>query len=402
MSRMVNVLRQLCNATTILAGIWNFGSQIDKGYDPWKSCPNTLSYAFSETREKAGNDALFDQPGKYSCRGKEYLSARYSTPTCSFLPLSYTLQVLSTKSSTASRHSETRSDAHETQLTTSSKSASTSPHRTLGKAKDDPTSVVKKGSATSHKDHVDAKPLKRIVYIGDSLVTETYLAAKCLLEHHHLTSYIDVSYSGEVFLRDDIPCDPMCINNATMYLPYQGQLRNPCWACADGRLRTWAEFVKRPSSWVNRVPNDTIAVVMGGGTWYNGYKGLIDPSAAYYDTLSKLRPILKEWITDRGITVFWQGLVPTIPEQLVSLNVTELYGWAYFDEKDLMAKTMLEPIGVQFVNVSALTRERKRMDIKLNADPIHWCNPGVHSIPAFLNHVYFHLLASRLVPDGHT
>lgn len=361
--------KQFCNITTVVLGSWHLGPKLGKSYDPWKACPNTLAYVRTQTHNASGTDVLSDQPAKYSCLKKPFKIASYEPYDCSLLSLPHALDLNGDRNI-----SRLRNEIHD---------------HTATKSRKQSHALSSKSTTDLHREGGGKK--KRIVYVGDSLITQSYITAACLLEQHRIQD-VEVSYVGDVFLRHDIPCDPRCINNATMYMPYVGSLRNPCYNCPDGKPRTWQAFLTLPHTWPNRLPSDTVALVIGGGTWYNGFKGIFDSAAAFLETVTLMKPVLHSMIHDRNITVFWQGLVPMIPEHLEANNLTFMYEWAFFDDKDRVARSVLEPIGVNFINVSALTKERKQRDPAGNADPIHWCSPGLHSVPAMVNHVIFHVL----------
>lgn len=48
------------------------------------------------------------------------------------------------------------------------------------------------------------------------------------------------------------------------------------------------------------------------------------------------------------------------------------YEWVYYSEKDAVAKAILEPYGVIFIDNNKLTKPRKVHDPSIAADSIHW------------------------------
>lgn len=405
---MVNIVQQLCNISAVVLGLWHFGPKLDRYYSPWKTCPKSLAYFNRQTMEKAGINHVSDHPPKYSCLKNFYHIAQYETPSCLLFPISHSLKLISTHNSVKEEEFSVFSSQA---LSAASSFSSSLPKYFFENSsvalKDvekqllptEPPSVKQKGNKflgmfQSSKNEKQKKS-KRILYIGDSLVIESYVSAQCLIEQYQFSKELQVSVNASVFLRDDIPCDPKCLTNATLVRINRNNLRNPCWGCVDGKPRSWEKFLKHPNSYVNSIPDDTIAIVIGSGTWYNNFKGLIDSTAVYTDTIRKLRPIVKSWVRERNIMVFWQGLPPVNPEHIKQLNGSDYFGWSMHYEKDRIAKSILEPVGAIFVNVSALSKDRKQLDVNISSDYIHWCNPGAFSVPSFLNQVYFHLIAKH-------
>ena len=73
-----------------------------------------------------------------------------------------------------------------------------------------------------------------------------------------------------------------------------------------------------------------------------------------------------------GIDVFWIGLPPH--NQDIKTAVAEDYGyeWLLFDEKDRIAKSILEPYGVTFIEQGSLLKRRKKLDPSISPDGLHW------------------------------
>lgn len=176
----------------------------------------------------------------------------------------------------------------------------------------------------------------------------------------------------DLFLRSDIPCDPRCATDPE--LRSQKVFLHPCWACkADGIRRDFGLYLQDTEAWHHKLPvQDTAAIVMGSGAWYNAFKGVINSTETYAETLRAVGPILQDLKSTRDIDVFWVGLPPHIFNTTTTNQSTYGYEWIFFSDKDAIAKSILTPFGVTFVDTSVLTKPRKMKDPYVAADGIHW------------------------------
>lgn len=258
------------------------------------------------------NTTLTHQHATFSCLKQKYRKAHFLTPGCNVLPLKESLHAL---------------QAHGTKIT----------------------------------------------YVGDSLSMQPYISLRCASEWFHVPKYQDISFQVDVFLRGDIPCDPRCLtdpafrNNNTIH-----PLRHPCFACRDKDPRIFVNYASSPEEWHHKLPNATTALIIGSGAWYNSFKGIINSTVTYTETLSVLGPILQDLKRTRNIETFWQGLPPHNMNLSTANSSMWGYEWIYYPEKDALAKSILEPYGVVFIDTDKLTKERKARDPLVAADGLHW------------------------------
>ena len=213
---------------------------------------------------------------------------------------------------------------------------------------------------------------KAIVYIGDSLIMQLYLAAQCSAELFGVSQTLKSVVIQDLFLRNDIPCDPRCLTNETFRL--QDTWVHPCWACRSGKRKEFSTFETDPDSWHNRLPSSPLsAVVLSSGAWYNTFKGIINSTATYIEMLHKVGPILRSINKVRSAEVFWVGLPPIVIHPGHD-NETRayMYEWIAYADKDRIAKEILQAYGVNFIDTDRLTRYRKFIDLNTSADGMHW------------------------------
>ena len=98
----------------------------------------------------------------------------------------------------------------------------------------------------------------------------------------------------------------------------------------------------------------------------------MNSTASYIETLQTIGPIFKRLRDERDIEVFWVGLPPHGLNLSVVNASTFGYEWIYYEHKDSIAKQILRPYGVTFVDVNALVKARKLVDENVAADGIHW------------------------------
>jgi hypothetical protein len=231
------------------------------------------------------------------------------------------------------------------------------------------------------------------MFIGDSLVSQTFMTASCFQEmfsFHGL--HLDKIF--ESFLRNDIPCLPECLSNVTFREFNRNLWYSPCSACADGIRGNFTEYLNSPDAWMNRIPEDTLAIVMGSGPWYSDWKGIHHSNLVFEETMKMISPTITKLIHKRKIIVIWQGLPPMKFDGYVPISN---YDWNHYPAKDSLARKILEPLGVHFLNVSNLIYERKFHDRNISSDGLHWCHPGVESVSAFLYQLILQIIVTDIM-----
>ncbi|KAJ1434294.1 hypothetical protein B484DRAFT_429254 [Ochromonadaceae sp. CCMP2298] len=327
----------LCTYPSLLLNsTWTFQNRPERhgAAYPWNECPGFLDIVKKDTR-------YADTASKFSCEDRPYRRARLHSDGCSLLPLEVSLKALS----------------------------------------------LFQGQGLQGQGPVGPST----VYVGDSLFTQLYMSATCHLEYTQYGQRSPLLLVHDLFLRNDIPCDARCETNQTFLL--QDVFIHPCWACRNGVRRHFSDFDTDADSWHNRLPANVTSLIIGAGAWYNSFQGLLNSSSTYEEMLLRVGPLLGR-LRERDIEVFWVGLPPSTPSTSSRLG-GDLYDWRLFRDKDSMAERLLTPHGVTFIDVAVLTAARKAVDPSVSADGLHWCGPGSHSVPTFINQVIFHTLVMR-------
>ena len=169
-----------------------------------------------------------------------------------------------------------------------------------------------------------------------------YIAGKCLIEELGFDKYFDLELLyPEFFLRRDLPCADECINHPELFTVHK---QFTCSACPDGK-RVEFDFSNIDNYWYNLIANDTLAVLIGTGSWYNLYKGVSNSNEEYEETMKIISPMIYNLIHHRNILVFWLGLPPNANE-----TIKEEFEWSRYRSKDEIAKKYLEPLGIIFLD----------------------------------------------------
>jgi hypothetical protein len=192
-----------------------------------------------------------------------------------------------------------------------------------------------------------------------------YVAGKCIIEELGFERDFNLTWIAELFLRNDIPCQDICLDNPALYSRHK-EFHNPCGGCPDGK-RFKFDHTKLKGYWYNRITPDTMAVVIGTGAWYNGHKGILNSDEVYEETMTIISPMIQDLIHNRNISVFWLGLPPNGND-----TVNIFYEWSRYRNKDKLARKHLEPLGVVFLDNMPLVDQRKKADPNLNPDDFHW------------------------------
>ena len=180
-----------------------------------------------------------------------------------------------------------------------------------------------------------------IIYVGDSLAMQLTIASMC---------------SAETF--NNIP-------NVTHI---------------DHRTELIQDSYLRDVNWQDKLPPNVTAVMLGAGAWYNNVKGdevhTYYSIASYTEMLTMLGPIASTVKQIHGAEVFWVGLPPAIirSEDIANKSTSFYYKyeWSSYTEKNRLAKEILEPFGVHYIDVDMLTRYRKEHDWSVTVDGQHW------------------------------
>lgn len=316
-----------CNLTTLSLGLWHMMGSMNSVYDAYGGCPTTLKLVNSDNLFQ--NYSIKDHIAKYSCSNATLRHATFHPPHhCEFLHFRQSFKQIS---------------------------------------------ALQEHQASLEPAKVPVEPKRRIVFVGDSLMAQTYVATMCSHEQHKYHSEFTFTFLLDVFLRGDIPCHPTCLNNASMYMSTINKLNNPCGACRDGKLSILADYKEWVKRLENRIPNDTLAIVIGVGSWFNNFQGVINSTVEFTTSLHLIKPFLLHLIHDRQIHVFWQGLPPLEPNSSVIFQGLQFtYEWFGYEEKDDIAKSIFASTPIHFLDVNKLTRKRKEVDKSIAADHVHW------------------------------
>lgn len=327
-----------CNTTALLMlGVWNMLWHFSPDYNPWTTCPNTLEFVrrsknyFTDgyPQQKHINDHIH----KYSCLDRTYMVSKYEYSDCTFRSIQESVGLIK-------KQFERRSSKESRQNLFN----------------------FRKGAKKTST--------KKIYFVGDSLMIQYFIALRCALESHRLLNVIEPVYTTDVFLRFDIVCDERCATNDTFYAQSR---TSSCFGCKHNREKAdyRKDYFEHPLMWANNVPKDTIAILLGVGSWYNNHKKITNSNEVFRDTMIKTRVLIEKIRNETSndqqpINFYWMGL-PTDTSLFLSK-----YGSKTYAEKDMIAYNVLTPIGVQFVNVSHLTSPRKNHDYNSCADGLHW------------------------------
>lgn len=241
----------------------------------------------------------------------------------------------------------------------------------------------------------------KITVVGDSLSGQMYIAMKCMMESFSTISKID--YLLELFYLPNVPCSDQCLSDVTFREKNKASIINPCAACSDGIKRNFSVnriFHKsfKKDYWFNKITPDTRILILGGGSWFNYYKGVINSTETYKEMLvliGKLVMTLKHERI-RGLEVYWIDLPPIIPGS--QNKVYPEYEWDNFQNKNELANKILPQYGINVLNTNKALFSRKAHDIHVSEpSTLHWCNPGSSSVPSFQVTTILHLYVRSLL-----
>jgi len=242
--------------------------------------------------------------------------------------------------------------------------------------------------------------IPKIIIVGDSLSGQLYIALKCILESNNINIKLD--YLLELFYLPHIPCNDQCLYDNDFRQKNAINIINPCAACPSGIRKNFTldkiyykNFTK--DYWYNKVTPDTRILVLGGGSWFNYYRGFINSTDTYKQMLLFVGKLVLKIKHERirSLEVYWIDLPPIIP----GFNkVYPEYEWGNFQEKNDLAKQILPNYGIHVLDTSHALYSRKRDDISISEpSTLHWCNPGQESVPTFIATTILHLYTRTML-----
>lgn len=275
---------------------------------------------------------------------------------------------------------------------------------------------------------------KSLVFIGDSLGSQLFYNAKCELEgmRSHLSNRLEFIYTP--YLRPDLPCHKNC-SDSTFFEHWKGKFPDFCLGCRPidkDLLKTMNKSIESSNNSTssltdgkgintrNKVSfrgvalvddwhwcrflnlNQTAAIVINSGAWFSPFFGFTVGSGPgsgddyFENTLQMNAPIIRYLIETESISVAWLVLPPTDTRR-------EEWDWHRFRHRNRIAKKILEPLGVIFIDFWNVALARYIHDTTATVDLLHWRGPAYLSFPHFLNRLIFHALAlsTQRGPDVH-
>lgn len=238
------------------------------------------------------------------------------------------------------------------------------PYRSAYYEPDDCTLLSLRDSAVMLEPAHPLPRKRKVYYVGDSLSMQMGISARCFVEQFPQLD-IDVEYIKDMFLRDDFSCHEKCLSNSTYLHSHEGE--SNCAGCLDGIVHA---YNTTDNIWHRHVSlNETLAIVLGAGAWYNAAKEA-RPRDIYNDTLHKVGNLARLYKEQYGIATFWFSL-PPVPMQFLE-PITFTPSWQIFKAYNIWAKSILPHYGVHYIDEEALLTERKTMNPNCTADGFHW------------------------------
>lgn len=112
----------------------------------------------------------------------------------------------------------------------------------------------------------------------------------------------------------------------------------------------------------------------------------------YKETLLQIIPIIRSYI-EKGIIVIWFCLPPSDPK-------FKQYAWDEFNNRNEIAKKLLEPEKVLIYNPNNATYSRYITDPSASVDLLHWRGPGITTIPSFISRTLLHMIAEYILHEN--
>lgn len=227
-----------------------------------------------------------------------------------------------------------------------------------------------------------------IFVVGDSLGGQYAITTKIVSEINNLTDIVNVEFLHDHTFRNDVPCNPKCVNNTE----FREKKFTACSKCLKNYTIDTFQ-VSSPNLFLNRIPIGTNILFLSTGIWYNNFKMADNlDNQSYESTLHLIAPLLK-LLVDRGLVIVLIALPFRSNEETSSTN--PLYEWDSYVGKDNLAKIVFNNTGIIFVNYNSAIELRK--DPKIFKDSgVHYCLPGVTGASNFLIENIMQSIASSL------
>jgi hypothetical protein len=246
---------------------------------------------------------------------------------------------------------------------------------------------------------------KELVYIGDSLGTQQYLAALCDMEK--VNSTLQINFIGEATFLPDIPCDTRCGDDGGVFLRHWLKVHpRLCLACPNGKPTIYTKE-NVTDSWMKKLNiSQTGVAIFNSGVWYNWLHGYgrfpvhAFDSTTVYKTMLEYITLSMAQLVRQGIRVYWIS-IPTIPHNDGNRKKLRKAGeYEYYSSKNDLARKAVEAVGAIFLNIADVTHARRLSDESITIDGYHWCNPGRTAITSFINQAIYHLVAVDILKSG--
>lgn len=101
---------------------------------------------------------------------------------------------------------------------------------------------------------------RKILFIGDSLGGQQFIATSCELESISSLLLKNMKYHWDVTLRPDLPCHLSCQTNITFLNISNENFPNPCLKCLDGKLQQLD--ISSNNHWIKNVKKDEIGIII--------------------------------------------------------------------------------------------------------------------------------------------
>ena len=223
---------------------------------------------------------------------------------------------------------------------------------------------------------------REILFVGDSVCGQQYMALKCELEHKS-TATLKVKVIWQPTLMNGVRCSESCLVDSTFLATEnkKSDSATKCFDCKDG--------LRKPltAPWVEQVKNRTVGIlVLNAVAHYITKKGVDDPLNTYKEALTMLSKLLQRMISN-GIMVVWN----TFP-----INQTSHKRDENIDEKNKFAKDLFQPIGVLVVDLTDIVTARVIRDPNTTVDYTHMTNPAPTGLHSFTSHMLLHFIAMKI------
>ena len=190
---------------------------------------------------------------------------------------------------------------------------------------------------------------RRVLMIGDMVGMQNYIGLHCALEELFSYEAISIESRFDATLVTGVLCSQSCSNETFFQQQIKLDSHGKCSQCSRTRRIEWFQDVTA----------DVGVLVLNTGKEYLPSRGVDDPEAAFRSSLLLLRPVLRV-LLKRGVIVVWTCL-PS----------------ASFSSFNLIAKDILQPVGVIIIDVAAILEKRKAVDKRVSyVDGLMMANPA--------------------------